>query len=105
MKYPSCDFESLLTQEDELWTSELEEWESCSKRCHAAIEYMWALPEQKIALVFHGGLLHSMLNQCKDIVADDELKARFTNAEIRVMTVERDSQGTFRFIAPKHVKE
>ncbi|KAL1495817.1 hypothetical protein AB1Y20_016677 [Prymnesium parvum] len=93
-KFPACDFGELRTEEDELWTEELESWESCGARGRAALQFVWERPEEEVAVVAHGGLFDAIFNRCSDIVAESELKPRFSNAEIRSTWVEQ-KEGVF----------
>jgi broad specificity phosphatase PhoE len=70
--YADVDF-THLPPTDVLWTAEIEPWESCSARGHAALEYAWSRPECEIGIVCHGGILEAILNSIPDeaCVRDD----------------------------------
>jgi len=90
--YPLCDF-AALSEDDELWTEQLEEWPSCSARGRAALERVWLRPEREVAVVCHGGILDAILGMRDDVHADADLKGRFHNAECRSAELNLDPDG------------
>eukprot|EP00961_Rhodomonas_salina_P097715 1314425-Rhodomonas_salina.1 len=88
-KFPGCDFETNLpTEDDTLWTDELETEESTAERGYRFLCWLARRPEMDVAVVAHGGLFHYMLNSLRPrVVASDAASRRFVNTELRSMSM------------------
>ena len=90
-KFPLCDFApSLLpTEEDTLWTEELEAPEATAERGYRFLRWLAQRPETDIAVVAHGGLFHYLLNSLRPrVVASEAARQRFHNTELRSLSME-----------------
>lgn len=95
-QYPICDFSDLASEEDAMWGEALEVEESCAARGFRALCGVWARPERHVAVAAHGGIFHYLLNNHQQVVADEGIRARFSNCELRscVMSLrEEESQS------------
>ena len=90
-KFPLCDFApSLLpTEEDTLWTEELEAPEATAERGYRFLRWLAQRPETDIAVVAHGGLFQYLLNSLRPrVVASEAARQRFHNTELRSLSME-----------------
>lgn len=101
LRYPSCDFTSNLpTEEDKLWTEELEPTDRCAERGYRLLHWLAARPEPEIAVVGHGGLFHFTLNEHPQVRASDaRTAARFGNCELRTCIMTWQGEGSLRTFA------
>ncbi|KAL3933325.1 MAG: hypothetical protein SGBAC_010448 [Bacillariaceae sp.] len=88
--FSSWDFSQLSTEEDSLWTPEMEEFPAVAERGYLGLEWLMNRPEESILLVAHGGILRYMMTIHPHISLQDErksagkpLEARFNNCEVR----------------------
>jgi len=89
--FPTWNFDALETEEDKLWTPELESQADCSERGYQGLCWLLERPEDSIFLVCHGGILRFTMNQhdCVKMVdgrtgkVDQDITARFGNCELR----------------------
>ena len=91
-KFPLWSFHELPTENDVSWTDSLELTTDCAERGYEGLRLLLERPEQKMALVSHGGILRYMMNDHPYIKLVDERRAnardkavdaRFANGEIR----------------------
>ncbi|CAJ1964104.1 unnamed protein product [Cylindrotheca closterium] len=88
--FPSWDFSHLSTDEDSLWTPEMEEFPAVAERGYIGLDWLMKRPEESILLVAHGGILRYLMTIHPLISLQDERKsaekpveARFDNCEVR----------------------
>lgn len=90
-------FDAIATEEDELWTPELESQVDCSERGYQGLRWILQRPEEKILLVCHGGILRFTMTQHESVKIQDgrtlsatqkPVNARFGNCELRRYQVE-----------------
>jgi len=93
--YPSWDFDMLETDDDVLWTPEMEAFEAAAERGYRGLAFLLLKrPEERILLVSHGGILRYTMNQhplvhLDDARSDDKrqngktIESRFDNCEVR----------------------
>jgi len=94
-KFLLWDFSQLSSQQDDLWTSELESQQACSERgYHQGFCWLMHRPEEYIILVTHGGLLRFSMTQHSNTKSGDgrlqreteerrPVSKRFGNCEVR----------------------
>jgi broad specificity phosphatase PhoE len=85
-KYPAWEFSQLSTEEDVQWAAHgdiLESHESTQARAYETLQWLWARPEQNIALVGHGGIFGLLTNDHAHIKSEPGVGARFENCELR----------------------
>lgn len=101
-RFPAWNFDALATEEDTLWTPELESQADCSERGYQGLSWILKRPEDTILLVCHGGILRFVMNQhelvnvidgriCKGEKGD--VKSRFGNCELRRYSIGWDETG------------
>lgn len=83
--FPEWNFDDLLPGQDKLWSKELESIDSVAERGYNVLHWIWDRRKlhSNIAIAGHGSLFHQLLNNHKHILADDELRIRFENCELR----------------------
>lgn len=88
--FPSWDFSHLSTEEDYLWTPEMEGFSAVAERGYLGLDWLMKRPEESILLVAHGGILRYLMTIHPRISLKDERKsankpveARFDNCEVR----------------------
>jgi len=83
------DFSSVPCEDNE-WTEVLESQDSCGERGYQGLLFLMNQPEEKIAVVTHGGILfYLMQHDCVKLVdGRDESKRRFHNCELRSFIME-----------------
>ena len=103
-RFSSWDFSPLTTQEDTLWTPELETQADCAERGYQGLCWILERPEDSIFLVCHGGILRFAMNQHEQIKVVDgraaseteELRdvcGRFGNCELRRYSIAWESKN------------
>ena len=103
-RFPSWDFGGLATEDDALWTPELETHADCSERGYQGLCWILERPEDSIFLVCHGGILRFTMNQ-HDLVKmvdgrsskpsttdQQDVTARFGNCELRRYSIAWESK-------------
>jgi len=61
--HTSWDFDNLESENDMLWKPEaLENTSACAHRAYLALQWAWQRPEERIAIVAHGGNTHKSIN-------------------------------------------
>lgn len=84
MFHERWDFD-LLSEEDETWGAELEEYKDCGERGYLSLLWLLKRNEEKILVVSHGGILRFSMDhelvQVDDSRNDEE--KRFSNCEMR----------------------
>ena len=61
-KFPACDCATNLpTEDDTLWTEELEAPEATAERGYRFLQWLAQRPETDVAIVAHGGLFHYLV--------------------------------------------
>lgn len=86
-RFPTCDFSNLTTEDDTMWTEELEADASVVQRGYDSLRVLCNRPERCIAVCAHGGLFHKLLNDHPLVNADEATRRRFGNAELRACTM------------------
>ena len=97
-KFPLWDFGELSTEQDALWTEELESQQDCSERGYRGLCWIMNRPEHRILLACHGGILrytmddHPMVRMVdgRTNPAERSVKARFSNCEVRRYRIESE---------------
>eukprot|EP00927_Polykrikos_kofoidii_P054534 TRINITY_DN48944_c0_g1_i1.p1 TRINITY_DN48944_c0_g1~~TRINITY_DN48944_c0_g1_i1.p1 ORF type:complete len:247 (-),score=34.55 TRINITY_DN48944_c0_g1_i1:66-806(-) len=84
-RYTSWDFSSL-TEDDDLWSQHLEPREACAERGYRALQEIWRAEEANVLVVAHGGLFSFLFDLHPQVDADDRIRARFRNCEVRRAT-------------------
>ena len=95
-RFPSCLFSHLESEDDELWSPELEQPAACAERGYRFLRWLWEREETEIAIVAHGGLFNHTLNDHPHVRADASAAARFGNAEWRTCTLQCGEGGDAR---------
>lgn len=99
-RFPQWDLESIV-EEDELWTTELEDTKDAGQRGYEGLKKLNDFAESSIALVGHGGVLKYLMEHervsVKDAREDTTTRSaqeRFLNCELRkyFMTLDADAQ-------------
>lgn len=91
--YPHWDF-SAMREQDELWTEELESKEACAERGCRALGQIWDAEESEVLVVAHGGLFSFLFGGLDPRVrADERLRARFGNCEVRSALLTAEGSG------------
>ena len=102
-RFPAWNFEELATEDDELWTTELESQEDCSERGYLGLDWLLQRPEDHILLVCHGGILRFTMNQHSFVKMVDgrsakgeqkDVKSRFGNCELRRYSIGWEASET-----------
>lgn len=105
-RYPAWNLDALATDDDKLWTQELESQSDCGERGYQGLNWILDRPEDIICLVCHGGILRFTMNQ-HDLVRmvdgraspagrtepNQDVKERFGNCELRRYTIEWEDSG------------
>mmetsp|Transcript_8418 Transcript_8418/g.29590 ORF Transcript_8418/g.29590 Transcript_8418/m.29590 type:complete len:208 (+) Transcript_8418:344-967(+) len=94
LKFPDCDFDNV-PAEEESWDVDVNEGEpAVAARGFIALEWLWARPEAHIAVVAHGGIYHALFSNATLIEdSEDFLKQRFSNCEVRTITLTRQGDA------------
>lgn len=84
-KYGHWDASEIPHEFDTLWgPDELEEKVNCAERGYQGLMYIWEKSQcEEVVISAHGGIFHYIFNMHPNIIADDALKARFHNCELR----------------------
>ena len=83
-KYPLVDFSNVPTEDDVLWKEEvLEDALDSANRGYRCLRYLWERPEVHIVVAAHGGIFNNILNDHPAIKADERMRRRFQNCEMR----------------------
>mmetsp|Transcript_48204 Transcript_48204/g.114698 ORF Transcript_48204/g.114698 Transcript_48204/m.114698 type:complete len:257 (-) Transcript_48204:172-942(-) len=82
---PSWDFSGLHSEEDGLWTPDLEGEAACAERAYLGLRWLWDRPEHHAAVVAHGGVWAFLLGAPghPNVRAAPSMAARFRNCELR----------------------
>ena len=82
---PAWDFSGLHSEEDEMWTADLEKEAACAERAYLGLKWLWDRPEQHAAVVAHGGVWAFLLGTPghPNVRAAPSMAKRFTNCELR----------------------
>jgi len=97
MRNPNWNFDSLVTEDDELWTTEMEEFGDAAERGYLGLVELLTGESNTILLVCHGGILRYTMNMHplvhlsdeRTITTSDDIKptktveSRFDNCELR----------------------
>ena len=86
-RFPTCNFSDLATEDDAMWTQELEGDASVAQRGYDSLRVLCSRPERCIAVCAHGGLFQRLLNDHPLVEADEATRRRFGNAELRACTM------------------
>jgi len=88
-RFPGCDVHAqLATEDDTLWTEELEDPAATAERGYRFMRWLSQRPETDVAVVAHGGLFHYLLNALRPrVVASDAAAQRFGNTELRSLSM------------------
>jgi glucosyl-3-phosphoglycerate phosphatase len=91
--FPQWKFHYLPSEQDPLWTAQLESLEDCSERGYKGLCWIMERPEEAILLVCHGGILRYTMNDHGSVRVVDgrnvekmegrHVQARFGNCELR----------------------
>ncbi|CAB9523836.1 phosphoglycerate mutase [Seminavis robusta] len=101
--FPRWNLDNLQTQEDTLWTPDLETHADCAQRGFQGLCWIMERPEDSILLVTHGGLLRFTMQQHNRVKMMDgrtskqeerDVQARFGNCELRRYTMEWEAEET-----------
>lgn len=98
-RYPALDTCSALwSEDDELWGDELEPPTECAERGYRLLRWISEeRAEAEIAVVGHGGLFHTLLNEHPKVrAADARAAARFANCELRSLRLTWAGNGDTR---------
>lgn len=101
-RFPSWDLNTAMaTEEDVLWTPELETHADCAERGYQGLTWILDRPEDSIFLVCHGGILRFTMNdhdlvkvvdgRSKTVEQQEEVTARFGNCELRRYSIAWES--------------
>lgn len=111
-RFPKWDFGEL-TQNDDLWSNELETESACSERGYQGLCWIMQRQEKNILLVAHGGLLRFMMQQHPLVKMLDgrtncdshALDGRFKNCEARryQMSWEQQQEGGDSIVTLKEI--
>jgi len=83
-KYAAWDVSTLPTEEDSLWTNELESEEACAERGYQGLCYIWdAIEEEEVAVAAHGGIFSFLMGLHPCVEADETMKERFSNCQLK----------------------
>ena len=102
LNFSKWDFGPLVTEEDILWTPELETQADCAERGYQGLCWILDRPEDSIFLVCHGGILRFAMNQHERIKVVDgrassetevarDVYGRFGNCELRRYSIAWES--------------
>jgi broad specificity phosphatase PhoE len=89
-KYPGVDFSYLETEEDVLWDEkELESAGDCAERGRKTLDFIWErrATNKHVVLAAHGGIFHALFNEHPLVHADEGMKRRFENCDVRACEV------------------
>ena len=97
-EFPDWNFEDIAPGEDTLWTAdELEHVDSVAARGYGVLRWIWGHRQvySSIAIAGHGSLFHQLLNNHSRIIADEGMRKRFANCELRscVMSATEGTEG------------
>ena len=98
-RYPAVDMRSALRGEaDELWGDQLEPAAECAERGYRLLRWISEeRAETEVAVVGHGGLFHSLLNEHPKVrAADARAAAWFANCELRSLNLTWTGSGDAR---------
>ena len=82
------------TEEDQLWTEELEDSLDCATRAYYGLRFLFERtpPEvAEVAVAGHGGIFHMAMNLHPLILADEGMQKRFENCELRSCVLTADA--------------
>jgi broad specificity phosphatase PhoE len=89
-RFASWNFEDLTSEEDSLWTPNMEAFSDCAERGYLGLCWLMDRPEDSILLVAHGGILSFMMTMHPQISLQDKrsnpakpVESRFDNCEVR----------------------
>jgi broad specificity phosphatase PhoE len=89
-RFSSWNFEDLTSEEDLLWTPNMEAFSRVAERGYLGLCWLMDRPEDSILLVAHGGILRYMMNIHPLISLQDKrsnpgkpVESRFDNCEVR----------------------
>eukprot|EP00929_Paragymnodinium_shiwhaense_P087286 TRINITY_DN47516_c0_g1_i1.p1 TRINITY_DN47516_c0_g1~~TRINITY_DN47516_c0_g1_i1.p1 ORF type:complete len:207 (+),score=53.86 TRINITY_DN47516_c0_g1_i1:342-962(+) len=92
--YPCWDFGLLDDEEDTLWTeAALEAKEDCAQRGYQALKCLWEVDEPEVLVVAHGGFFNFLFHLHPRVHADERLKARFGNCEVKTAVLYAEEGG------------
>lgn len=83
--FPMIDYSLIEHEEDPLWSLERETWEQVAARAASFMEWLWARPEKRIAVVAHGSFLITLLIAVLHLEGGIELV--FETGTMRTLTV------------------